>query len=164
MLSVPFLATTSAVEIAWTGVGSHWRIILTIRRGLATHPATSAAGGLACQTASVGKERRGAGTWRTVTQAMSVSELQSVHSARMLMNEMMVVNGLLDCLTVWEEYLLCQFSWILECKCNPGWDIFQGGEGCVTDIDECTDGRDWASGQSYCGPNTYCTKPKECIS
>ena len=36
-----------------------------------------------------------------------------------------------------------------ECKCNPGWDIFQGGEGCATDIDECTDGRDWTKHLLY---------------
>ena len=44
-----------------------------------------------------------------------------------------------------------------ECKCNPGWDVFQGGAGCVTDINECTDGRSWATGLPYCGSNTDCT-------
>ena len=35
--------------------------------------------------------------------------------------------------------------------------MFQGGVGCVTDINECTDGRSWATGLPFCGSNTDCT-------
>ena len=72
MLTALSLGTTYAAVPAWTGAGSHWRNIQTIRNTSGT-PAgvghlSSAAGGLACQTASVGRGRRDAGICRIVRQ------------------------------------------------------------------------------------------------